>query len=56
MDLLVEKKVVAEIKFLETLNDVPLAQVFNVALLKNGISRVVNDFHHYALNSSEHKS
>ncbi len=59
VDLLVEKKVVVEIKSMEALNDVHLAQVltylklsncrlgllvnFNVALLKNGIKRVVNN-------------
>ena len=58
IDLLVENKVVIEIKSIEALNDVHLAQVltylkvgnyklgllmnFNVALLKNGIKRVVN--------------
>ncbi len=59
IDLLVEKKVVIEIKSVETLNDVHLAQVltylklsncklgllinFNVARLKDGIKRVVNN-------------
>lgn len=59
VDLLVEKKVVAEIKSVEALNDVHLAQVltylrlsdcklgllinFNVLLLKDGIKRVVNN-------------
>lgn len=59
VDLLVEKKVVVEIKSVEALNDVHLAQVltylklsncklgllinFNVALLKDGIKRVANN-------------
>jgi GxxExxY protein len=59
MDLLVENKVVIEIKSVESLNDVHLAQTltylklgnyklgllinFNVSLLKNGIKRVVNN-------------
>jgi len=59
IDLFVEKKLVLEIKSVESLNDVHLAQVltylklsnsklgllinFNVALLKNGIKRVVNN-------------
>jgi len=59
LDLLVENKVVIEIKAVEALNDVHLAQVltylklsecklgllinFNVALLKDGIKRVVNN-------------
>ena len=58
IDLLVENKIVIEIKSVDTLNDVHLAQVltymklgnfklgllinFNVALLKQGIKRVVN--------------
>lgn len=58
MDLLVEKKVVIEIKSVDALNDIHLAQTltylklgnfklgllinFNVVLLKNGIKRVVN--------------
>jgi GxxExxY protein len=58
IDLLVEHKVVIEIKSAESLNDVHLAQTltylklgnyklgllinFNVALLKDGIKRVVN--------------
>jgi len=58
MDLLIEGKVVVEIKAVEALNDVHLAQIltylklserklgllinFNVAMLKNGIKRVVN--------------
>lgn len=57
IDLLVEKQVVIEIKAVETLNDVHLAQVltylklsgckigllmnFNVSLLKNGLRRVI---------------
>jgi GxxExxY protein len=59
LDLLVENKVVIEVKAVETLNDVHLAQIltylkltncklgmlinFNVALIKNGIKRVVNN-------------
>ena len=59
IDLMIEKKVVIEIKSVEMLNDVHLAQVltylklsgcklgllmnFNVAQLKNGIKRVVNN-------------
>lgn len=58
IDLLVENKVVIEIKSVEALNDVHLAQIltylklgdyklgllinFNVALLKQGIKRVIN--------------
>ena len=58
VDLLVENKVIIEIKSVEGLNDVHLAQTltylklsgcklgllinFNVALIKNGIRRVVN--------------
>ncbi len=58
IDLLVDNKVVIEVKSVEALNDVHLAQIltymklgnyklgllinFNVALLKNGIKRVVN--------------
>jgi GxxExxY protein len=58
IDILVEKKVVLEIKAVEVLNDVHLAQTltymklgdyklgalinFNVVLLKSGIKRVVN--------------
>ena len=58
IDLLVENKVVIELKSVEALNDVHLAQIltylklgdyklgllmnFNVSLLKNGIRRVVN--------------
>lgn len=59
IDLLVENKVVIEIKSVESLNDVHLAQTmtymklgnyklgllinFNVTLLKNGIKRIVNN-------------
>lgn len=59
IDLLIEKKVVIEVKSVEALNDVHLAQVltylklsdcrlgmlmnFNVTLIKNGIKRVVNN-------------
>jgi len=58
MDLLVERKLVIEVKSVEALNDVHLAQVltylklgnyrlgllinFNIALLKTGIRRVIN--------------
>jgi GxxExxY protein len=58
IDILVENKVVIELKSVEALNDVHLAQIltymrlgkyklgllmnFNVALLKNGIKRVIN--------------
>lgn len=58
LDLIVEKKVIIEIKSVEVLNDVHLAQIltylklancklgllinFNVAMLKKGIRRVVN--------------
>lgn len=58
MDILVENKVVIEIKSVEAINDVHLAQTltymklggfklgllmnFNVTLLKNGIKRVIN--------------
>ena len=58
MDLLVERKLVIELKSVEALNDVHFAQIltylklggfklgllinFNVALLKNGIRRVIN--------------
>ena len=58
IDLLVEKKLVLEIKSVEALNDLHLAQIltylklsgcklgllinFNTVLLKNGIRRVVN--------------
>jgi GxxExxY protein len=60
IDLLVEKKVVVEIKSVEALNDVHFAQTltymklgnykigllinFNVFLLKNGIKRIANNF------------
>ena len=59
IDLLVERRVVIEIKSVEALNDVHLAQTltymklgnyklgllinFNVSLLKNGIKRLVNN-------------
>ncbi|MFH0999222.1 MAG: GxxExxY protein [Bacteroidota bacterium] len=59
VDLMIEKKVIIEIKAVEAINDVHLAQVltylklsncklgllinFNVALIKNGIRRVVNN-------------
>jgi GxxExxY protein len=59
IDLLVERKLVIEIKSVEALNDVHLAQTltcmklgnyklgllinFNVTLLKNGIKRLVNN-------------
>jgi len=58
IDLLVEKKVVLELKSVEAINDVHLAQTltymklgdyklgllmnFNVTLLKNGIKRIIN--------------
>ena len=58
IDLMVENKVIIEIKSVEALNDIHLAQVltylklsncklgmlinFNVTLVKNGIKRVVN--------------
>ncbi len=58
IDILVERKFVVEIKSVEALNDVHLAQVltylklsdcklgflinFNVALLKDGVKRVIN--------------
>ena len=58
IDLMVENKVVVEVKAVESLNDIHLAQIltylklskcklgllinFNVALLKNGIKRVAN--------------
>jgi GxxExxY protein len=58
IDLLVENKLVIELKAVEALNDVHLAQIltylklggfklgllinFNVSLLKNGIKRVIN--------------
>lgn len=59
IDLLVENKVIIEVKSVETLNDIHLAQVltylklsncklgmlinFNVTLIKNGIRRVANN-------------
>lgn len=59
IDLLVEDKVIIEIKAVEALNDVHLAQIltylklsdcklgmlinFNVSLIKNGIRRVANN-------------
>jgi GxxExxY protein len=59
LDIMVENKVVIEIKSVDALNDVHLAQIltylklsncklgllinFNVSLLKNGIRRVVNN-------------
>lgn len=59
VDLIIENKVILEIKSVETLNDVHLAQVltylklsdcklgmlinFNVALIKNGIKRIANN-------------
>ncbi|MHB2155977.1 GxxExxY protein [Calditrichota bacterium GD2] len=59
VDLFVEKKVIIEVKSVEALNDIHLAQIltylklsncrlgilinFNVTLLKNGIKRVVNN-------------
>ena len=58
LDLLVEKKVIVEVKSVEALNDIYLAQVltylklsgcklgllmnFNVILMKDGIKRIVN--------------
>ncbi len=58
IDLLIENRLVIEVKSVEALNDVHLAQIltymklgnfklgllinFNVALLKNGIKRVIN--------------
>lgn len=60
IDILVENKVVIEIKSVEALNDVHMAQTltymklgnyklgllinFNVTLLKNGIKRLVNNY------------
>lgn len=59
VDLLVENKLVIEIKSVEALNDIHLAQVltylklaeckigllinFNVTLLKNGVKRIINN-------------
>ncbi len=58
LDIIIENKFIVEIKAVEALNDVHLAQVltylklskcklgmlinFNVSLIKNGIKRVVN--------------
>lgn len=66
IDLLVERKVVIEVKSVEALNDVHLAQTltymkledyklgglinFNVTLIKNGIKRVVNGLQSSHLN------
>ena len=63
IDLLVENKLVIEIKSVEALNDVHTAQIltymklgnfklgllinFNVFLLKDGIKRIVNSFKEY---------
>ncbi len=60
VDVLVEQRVIIELKAVESLTDVHLAQVmtylrlakcrfgllinFNVVLLENGIKRVVNDY------------
>jgi len=60
IDLLVENKVVIELKSVEAINDVHLAQTltymklgehklgllinFNVTLLKNGLKRVINGY------------
>jgi GxxExxY protein len=60
LDLMVERKVIVEVKSVETLNDLHLAQTltylrlsdckvgllinYNVSLLKNGFRRVVNKF------------
>ena len=59
IDILVEKKVIIEIKSVESLNDIHMAQIltylklsncklgylinFNTKLIKNGIKRVVNN-------------
>ncbi len=59
LDIIVENKVIIELKSVESLNDIHLAQVltylklsgcklgmlinFNVTLIKNGIKRVVNN-------------
>lgn len=59
VDLFVEKKVIIEVKSVDALNDIHLAQIltylklsncklgmlinFNVTLIKNGIKRVVNN-------------
>jgi len=61
VDLLVERKVIVELKAVEALNDVHLAQVlthlklnnnrigllinFNVSILKNGIRRLINKYY-----------
>ncbi|MFY8090498.1 MAG: GxxExxY protein [Chitinophagaceae bacterium] len=58
LDLLIENKIVVEIKSIDAINDIHLAQVltylkignyklgllmnFNVVLLKNGIKRIIN--------------
>ncbi len=58
VDLLIENKFIVEIKSIDTLNDVHMAQIitylklsdcklgmlinFNVSLLKNGVKRVIN--------------
>ncbi len=60
MDLVIERKIVVEIKSVDTLTDIHLAQIltylklsnnrfgllinFNVTLLKDGIKRVVNGY------------
>ena len=59
VDILIENKVIAEVKAVEALNDIHFAQVltylklsncklgmlinFNVSLIKNGIKRIVNN-------------
>ena len=59
VDILIENKVIAEVKVVEALNDIHFAQVltylklsncklgmlinFNVSLIKNGIKRIVNN-------------
>jgi len=59
-DLIIENKLIVEVKAIETLNDIHLAQVltylklsncklgllinFNVVLFKNGVKRVINGF------------
>jgi len=61
LDLYVEKKIVIEIKAVDSLNDIPLAQIltylklsnarigllinFNVSQLRHGLKRVINKFH-----------
>lgn len=63
IDLLVENKVVIEVKSVDTLNDIHLAQTltylklgnyklgllinFNVVLLKQGIKRIVTDYRYW---------